>query len=164
MNIWLLVLFLIELIWVSWVDIKIKKISNQWFFAHAVVFGLLHFWQPLSYPFSTQTFLFPCGFLVIGFALFWVGIMGAGDSKFLASFFLLIPQSLHLLFFQKLVYSTFVVGFVMLSFKIARDFKVIKAYALSSYWIGVVTSIRSQFSYAPVILLGWLLFGREVWK
>ncbi len=161
---WVLALILSELLCVSWIDIRIKKISNWWFLVHVAIFMIFYFLDPITYSLTMSTFFFPIGFLVIGFGLFWVGIMGAGDSKFLASFFLMIPSGFHLLMFEKLLYSTLTVGFVMLSFKIARDFRVIKAYALSTYWRGIVSSIRSRFSYAPVILLAWLMFGSEVWK
>ena len=90
--------------------------------------------------------------------------MGAGDSKFLASLFLLVPLEQHAGMFEKVLYSTLVVGFFMLSFKIAKDFKNIKAYALSMYWQGFKDSIRSNFSFAPVVLLAWILLGVEQWK
>lgn len=164
MKAWVLVLVFLELCFVSWTDIRIKKISNWWFLVHLVLFVCLHFLDSHTYELSFSTFIFPLGFLVLGFGLFWMGIMGAGDSKFLASLFLIVPSDLHLLLLQKLIYSTLIVGFLVLSFKIARDFKAIRAYALSSYWRGIVSSIRSRFSYAPVILLAWLIFGSEVWK
>ena len=66
--------------------------------------------------------------------------------------------------FEKVLYSTLVVGLVMLTFKIAKDFKKIKAYAFSSYWQGFKESIRSSFSYAPVVLLAWIMLGVDQWK
>jgi prepilin peptidase CpaA len=107
--------------------------------------------------------MFPLGFIVGGFVLFILGIMGAGDSKFLASLFLLIPLEQHALMFEKVIYTTLLVGFVLLAIKIARDFKIIKAYALSAYWNGLKASIKSSFSFAPVVFIAWILLGVELW-
>src|SRR5688572_25711955 len=91
---WIFNMILIELVIVSWIDIKIKKISNIWFFVNLAISIALHFLFPTLYPWEWATLLFPVGWIVAGFGLFLMGIMGAGDSKYLASLFLLIP--LHL--------------------------------------------------------------------
>jgi prepilin peptidase CpaA len=161
---WIYILILVELAAVSWIDIKIKKISNLWFFVNLVLSIALHFLYPDLYHWQWQTLIFPLGWIAVGFFLFVLGIMGAGDSKFLASLFLMIPLEQHSLMFEKVLYSTLVVGLVMLTFKIAKDFKKIKAYAFSSYWQGFKESIRSSFSYAPVVLLAWIMLGVEQWK
>lgn len=161
---WTYGLILIELAVVSWVDIKTKKISNLWPLANLALAIILHFTLPDFYLWEWQSLIFPIGWIVLGFFLFVLGIMGAGDSKFLASLFLVIPLEQHMLMFEKILYSTLVVGLVMLTFKIAKDFKKIKAYAFSAYWSGLRESIRSNFSYAPVILLAWILFGVGHWK
>lgn len=161
---WIYVMILVELTAVSWIDIKIKKISNIWFIVNLVLSIALHFLYSDMYPWGWQTLIFPLGWIVVGFLLFVLGIMGAGDSKFLASLFLMIPLEQHTLMFEKVLYSTLVVGLVMLTFKIAKDFKKIKAYAFSSYWQGLKESIRSSFSYAPVVLLAWIMLGVEQWK
>jgi prepilin peptidase CpaA len=90
--------------------------------------------------------------------------MGAGDSKYLSSLFFIIPLEHQGLMLEKIIYATCVVGFVMLSLKFLKDFQKIKAYAFSTYWRGVKESIRSSFSYAPVIFLAWILFGIGQWK
>jgi prepilin peptidase CpaA len=103
------------------------------------------------------------GWILIGFLLFLLGVMGAGDSKYLASLFAIIPPDLHMEMFLQLINATVAVGFVLMSFKIARDFKKIKAYALTNYWQGIKQTIRSRFSYAPVIFLAWVLLGFKLW-
>lgn len=159
---WIYYLILIELVIVSAIDIKIKKISNIWFFVNLVIHIALHFLFPTLYPWEWATLLFPLGWIVAGFGLFLLKIMGAGDSKYLASLFLLIPLHLQSQMMEKVLYSTLVVGLVMLTFKIAKDFKKIKAYAFSAYWKGFKESIRSSFSFAPVVLLAWILLGVEL--
>ena len=161
---WIYSLILVELVAVSWIDIKIKKISNIWFLVNLALGIAFHFLYPDLYRWEWQLLIFPLGWIVAGFFLFVLGIMGAGDSKFLASLFLMIPLEHHTLMFEKILYSTLVVGLVMLTFKIAKDFKKIKAYAFSSYWQGFKESIRSSFSYAPVVLLAWIMLGVEQWK
>jgi prepilin peptidase CpaA len=161
---WIYFFILSELLIVSWIDIKIKKISNIWFLINLVLGVFFHFFYPDVYHWEWASLIFPVGWIVVGFILFVVKIMGAGDSKFLASLFLLIPLGQHAAMFEKVLYSTLVVGLCMLSFKIAKDFKNIKAYALSMYWQGFKESIRSNFSFAPVVLLAWILLGVEQWK
>jgi len=160
---WIYVMTLVELSVVSWLDIKVKKISNLWPIINLLLSIGLRFIYPDLYPWECASLLFPAGWIVVGFLLFLVGIMGAGDSKFLASLFLLIPLEQHSAMFEKVLYTTLVVGLMMLIFKIAKDFKKIKAYAFSTYWVGLRESIRSSFSFAPVILLAWILLGVEFW-
>lgn len=164
MSNWVFGLIFIELLVVSWIDIKTKKISNWWFPFNLVLAIVLHFVLPESYPWELATLIFPVGWIVGGFVFFLLGLMGAGDSKYIASLFLIIPVEQHANMFERIIYSTIIVGLVFLSLKIAKDFQKIKAYALSTYWQGFKESIRSHFSYAPVILLAWLLLGVELWK
>ena len=160
---WIYFLILVELIIVSWIDIKIKKISNHWFLFNLLLSLCLHFFYPINYPWQWATLIYPVGWILVGFVLFVLGIMGAGDSKYLASLFLVIPLVHQYQMLEKILYSTLVVGLVFLAIKITKDFNRIKAYALSSYWQGLKESIRSRFSFAPVILLAWILFGVEKW-
>jgi prepilin peptidase CpaA len=160
---WIYFLILAELIVVSWIDIKIKKISNYWFLFNLILSLCLYLFYPLNYPWQWAALIYPVGWILVGFGLYVLGIMGAGDSKFLASLFLIIPLDHQYNMLEKILYSTMVVGVVFLAIKITKDFKKIKAYALSSYWQGLKESIRSSFSFAPVILLAWILFGVEKW-
>lgn len=161
---WIFCVIFIQLLIVSWIDIKTKKISNLWFILNLAFCLVLHFIVPEAYPWQWTALVFPVGWIVIGFLLFLAGIMGAGDSKYLASLFLIIPIEHQAVMLEKLIYATCVVGIVMLTFKIAKDFKKIKAYAFSTYWKGLLKSIRSSFSYAPVILLAWVLLGVQHWS
>lgn len=164
MTVWLYALVLVQLIIVSWIDIKTKKISNYWFLINLVLAIALYIVLPEAYPWQWTALLFPGGWLVVGFLLFTLGVMGAGDSKYLASLFLLIPLKYQTPVLEKIIYTTIVVGLSFLGFKLAKDFQRIKAYAFSTYWRGLLLSIRSSFSYAPVVLMAWLLWGMELWK
>lgn len=159
----LVAIVLIELLIVSTVDLKKKKISNYWFLINVILAVIFHFAMKDTFPFSAEIFIFPVGWILGGFLLFLLNVMGAGDSKYLASLFLMVPVEYHMVLFGKLVSSTIIVGIILLTMKIIKDFKVIKAYTLASYWAGVREAIKSRFSYAPVILLAWILFGVDVW-
>jgi prepilin peptidase CpaA len=159
----LFTLVLIQLLAVSWIDIKIKKISNRWFLFNTLLALVCYLFLKDDYVLKWSVLIFPLSIIVIGFLLFLVEIMGAGDSKYLASLFLITPPSLHMLLLEKIIYSTATVGFIFLGVKFLRDFQKIKAYAFITYWKGLKEIIRSRFSYAPVILLAWILLGMQQW-
>lgn len=163
MNPWVYGLVLLQLMAVSWIDIKIKKISNRWFAINSLLSMGCYFWLRSDYPWDWTILIFPLSAIVLGFLLFLVDIMGAGDSKYLASLFLLTPPSLQMPFLEKLVYSTAIVGIILLGLKFIKDFQKIKAYAFNTYWKGLKDTIRSRFSYAPVIFLAWILLGMQQW-
>jgi prepilin peptidase CpaA len=157
-------LVLVELLVVGWIDYKTQKISNKWILVNAVTAVILHIVASHLYPLSWNLLLFPVGFIVIGFLLFLVNVMGAGDSKYLASLFLLIPLEYQLLFFEKLVVSTIITGSILLTIKVITERERLKAYLLSRYWPGIKDTIKSRFSYAPVVTVAWILLGFNLWK
>ena len=162
MNPWLFAGLGLQLLVIAWIDLKTKKISNLWaIFNVLLAVGL---WvSGINGPWNFQVLLFPVGFIVIGFMLFVLKIMGAGDSKFLASLMLCLPLSLHLVYFEKLLESTIVVGALLLIFKIAKDPLKFRAYLVTRHWQALMNMIKSHFSYAPVMLLAWLLMGVNLW-
>ncbi|MBC96177.1 MAG: hypothetical protein CME63_00360 [Halobacteriovoraceae bacterium] len=158
----LYIFLLIELLVISYLDIKYKKIANLWSLLNIVIFILCLFIYSDIYEFSLETFFYPLAWLMVGFFLFAVKIMGGGDSKFLFSFFLLIPENYHEPFFMELIYSTVVVGLFLLIFNTLRKFDTLKV-ALVTRDISQVKSIYgTKFSFAPVIALSWMIFGWEI--
>lgn len=155
---------LLELLVVGWIDFKTEKISNKWIAVNLVLSVLLHSLFSNLYPVSWEALIFPLGFVVIGFLLFHLKIMGAGDSKFLASLFLIIPLEYQLLFFEKLIISTILTGAILLTYKLISKRDKLKAYFLSRYWDGIKETIKSRFSYAPVVTLAWILLGFHLWR
>jgi len=154
----------IQLLAVAWIDLKTHKISNRWAILNVLLSVLFHIFLPSSYPLTWEILIFPLGFLVIGFFLFLLHIMGAGDSKYLASLFLLIPLELHLVFFERLLLSTMLVGGFLLALKVIKHFAQLRAYFISRYWSGIKGVIKSRFSYAPVILVAWIILGVNLWR
>lgn len=157
-------LLLVELLLVGWIDLKTKKISNLWALINVTLSVVIYVFLSGNYPFSFEIFLFPLGFIVIGFILYLMNIMGAGDSKFLATFFLLVPLELQMVFFEKLIISTLVTGVMFLIFRIVTQGRTLQAYFISRHWSGLKEVVRSRFSYAPVVGLAWILLGLTLWK
>jgi prepilin peptidase CpaA len=153
----------LELLIVGWIDLKTEKISNKWVLANVLLAVIFHMAFPSIYPFTWEVFLFPLGMIGVGFILYLLNIMGAGDSKFLASLFLIIPTELHLLFFEKLVLSTIVTGTCLLFFRIIKQGSTLRAYLISRHYAGIKQTLRSRFSYAPVITVAWILLGLGLW-
>lgn len=150
---------LLELIFVSWKDVKTKKISNWWAISNILIFVILTFVLPEYYIWAWQTFLYSAVFLVIGFILFLLNIMGAGDTKYLFSFFLLVPMGLQEQSFFFLLVSTVVTGLIFFFMNAITNFKKIIGYFKVGDFEGVKNCFGSKFAFAPVILLAWLCIG-----
>ena len=150
---------LLELVFVSLRDIKTKKISNWWAVANILIFIILTFVLPEYYIWSWRTFLYSGVFLLIGFALFLLNIMGAGDSKYLFSFFLLIPMNLQEQSFFYLLVSTVVTGLMFFLMNLITNLKDLIGYLKVGDYKGVKSCFGSKFAFAPVILLAWLCVG-----
>lgn len=152
----------IELLIISYLDLKYKKIANYWSLLNIVSFICCLFIFPTIYEFSLDTFFYPLAWLFVGFFLFALKVMGGGDSKFLFSFFLLIPEMYHEPFLMKLIYSTVLVGLFLLIFNTIRKFDTLKV-ALATRDLSQVKSVYgTKFSFAPVIALSWMIFGWEI--
>ncbi len=163
MNLWVFSFLLIELIAISFIDVRTAKISNLWPLLNLGLVPLVYWIFPSSYQWDWGVFLFPLGFIVFGFILFLMGIMGAGDSKFLATLFLLIPLEEQWAFAEMLLYATMLVGALLLFRTILKKRSEVKAYLLSHHWKGFFSLIESRFSYAPVILIAFVLTGVLRW-
>ena len=162
MPLTLYIFILIELVIVGYLDFKYKKIKNFWSLINIGIYlaSLLAFGD--YYFFNFKTFIWPFGFLFVGFLLFVLKIMGGGDSKFLFSFFLIIPEKFHEVFFMNLIYATIVVGLLMLIFNTVKNFDKLKlAYIYRSLQY-VKDVYGSKFAYAPIIALSWILFGWDI--
>jgi prepilin peptidase CpaA len=158
------IVVMIELLFVGWIDFKTKKISNYWVILNVILSIGLYMMASDVYHLSLNILIFPLGFIVAGFILFLLNIMGAGDSKFLASLFLLTPSEYQIILFEKILLSTIVTGALLLSFSFVRNRKVLIAFMINRHWRGIRDIIKSRFSYAPVISVAWLLLGRDLWK
>jgi len=107
-------------------------------------------------------FLYSAAFLVVGFGLFLLRIMGAGDTKFLVTFFLLVPVSVQAQALTALLLSTLLIGGFLFFTNLARHHERIVASLKTGYIKGIKECFGTKFSFAPVILLAWLWLGWNV--
>ncbi|MDD4973049.1 MAG: hypothetical protein PHY93_01795 [Bacteriovorax sp.] len=103
--------------------------------------------------------LFPVAFLIVGFALFVVNIMGGGDSKYLSSLYLLIPLGFQEIVFLYLLYTTVIVGSSLLLFNTLKNFDKIVLLVKIGDVKGIKKIFGKKFTYAPVIFIAWMWFG-----
>jgi prepilin peptidase CpaA len=87
--------------------------------------------------------------------------MGPGDSKYLFSLFLLINKDLQLIFFLSLVYTTVMVGSILLLLHAIMNFDKIKKAILLMDFGQLKGVFGTKFTFAPIIFLSWVGFG---WK
>lgn len=158
-------LFLVsQLIIVSYMDIKIKKVSNYWILFNGLLFVFCLFLFPNQYHFIFQTFILPIILLVFGFIFFKFGIMGAGDSKYLSSFYLLIPLSLQKEASIYCAYSIIAAGCLALIINTIKNTNnIIKAIKQSN--ISEIQGIYgNKIPFIPIVFLSWIWFGIDFWE
>lgn len=153
------IFILLELVFVSYFDFRYQKISNKWSIVNFVVYFALLFLIPEFYVLSWSALFFPLVFLVITFFLYVVNIMGAGDSKFLFTFYLLVPETFHEDVFLCQAYLTVMIGGSLLIYNTYKNFDKLKlAYIHGD--VGIVREVYGKkFAYAPVIFGAWIWFG-----
>lgn len=152
---------LIQLIYVSYIDIQSRKIANAWSIGNIFLFLVLLFFFPQSYNLGIQTFLFPLGFFCAGFLLFILKIMGGGDSKYLSTLFLIIPVEIHDQAFVSLAVVTVIVGLSVFITNILKNWQfIVKAFKEGNIF-QIKKIFGKKFAFAPVILVSWIFLG---WK
>lgn len=156
---WLLML---ELCAVAWGDVRTQRIPNLWAILNIALFMVLLLLLPEHYPFRWETFLYSTVFLLVGFGLFLLRVMGGGDSKYLFSFFLLIPGGLQPRALLLLLVSTMLIGGFLFLTNLGKNHEKIVAHIKSGYIKGIKECFGTKFSFAPVILLAWIWLGWEI--
>ncbi len=149
----------IQLLVVAYIDFKTTKISNLWLILNFFIFCILSLLFPTLYLWRLDTFVFPIVFLFVGFGLFAMNIMGGGDSKYLASFYLLVPLGHQESVFLYLLYTTVIVGSSLLLFNALKNFdRIVILFKLGDV-SGIKKIFGKKFTYAPVIFIAWMWFG-----
>ena len=154
---------LLELSLVSYLDVKYRKIKNAWSLLNIGVAALLFIFFPDLYPFKLEMFYFTLVFVFVGFALFILKIMGGGDSKFLATIFLVMPLEAQDKVFLYLLLATITIGFVSLSNNIYIQREKLRESVRNKDIQGVKSCFGTKFPYAPVILFTWVLMGWDLY-
>lgn len=154
----------IELFFVAYLDFKYKKIANLWSVVNIAFFIVCVFAFPEYYQISFKLFFFPVVFVAVGFMLFILNIMGGGDSKYLASLYLLIPLAIQENAFIYLTYTTVLVGGSLFIFNVVKNIEKIIFHFKIGNIKGVKELFGKKFSFAPVILISWMWFGWQTLK
>jgi prepilin peptidase CpaA len=149
----------IQLLVVAYTDLKTKKISNIWLLVNFLFFCLLTIIFPAIYYWNVSSFIYSFVFLLVGFVLFWMNIMGGGDSKYLSSFYLLVPAAFQDTVFIYLLYTTIIVGSSLLLFNALQNFDRLVVLFKMNDLSGIKKIFGSRFTYAPVIFIAWMWFG-----
>ena len=153
------IFIMIELVFVAIGDIKTEKIPNFWSLLNLVVFPVLLLSSYDHYQISADTFIYPLAFLLIGFGLFILKIMGAGDVKFLSTFFLIVPNIYKEKVFTLLLICTVIIGGFIFLTNLIRNYEKILVALKQKNTQEVKNCFGTKFSYAPVILMTWLWLG-----
>ncbi len=155
----LYIFLFIELAAVAWIDYRYKKISNIWPLLNIIVFLFIIFSMKEVLVISWGSFYYPLIFFIVGFFFFTLRIMGGGDSKYLASFYLLIPVGYHENFLYCLLYVTITLGLVQFIYNtyIGRHF--ISDFIKYKNAIYLKKCYGKKFPFAPIIFLSWIIFG-----
>ena len=153
-------LFLLtQLLVISWLDLKTRKISNLWPLANILIFCMFVALYPQTYPLGWGLFGIPLLFFAAGYGLYLLKIMGAGDVKYLTSYFLLIPPAFHREAFFCLLYTTMLVGFVLILLRGVKNFDriVLSSLFREGSWLKGIWG--KKVAYSPIILVSYLWFG-----
>ncbi len=149
----------IQLLFVAYADFKTRKISNFWPIINFITFLNLLWIFPSVYAFKWQVIIFPGAFILVGFVLFLMKIMGGGDSKYLSSMFLLIPLDVQDIAFTHLLYTTILIGSSLLVYNFIKNFDKLLLMAKTYNLEGIKKLFGKKFTYAPVIFIAWMWFG-----
>lgn len=157
-------IILIQLLFISYVDVKTRKISNIWPIINIILFIFCLFIFPDIYKASWEVFIYPVVFILVGFVLFVLKIMGAGDTKYLSSFFLLVPLGGQDIMFIQLAYSTLVVGVILFAYNSIVNFKKIKSAIVLKNVQLIKNAYGKKFAFTPVICISWFMMGILIWR
>lgn len=154
----------IELLLVAWGDFKTRKISNYWSILNLIIFAIVAFIFPETYKIHHDIFIYSGLFLFVGFALFVMKVMGGGDAKFLSTFILIVPYSLHDKYLNYLLIGTVIVASILFMKNVIKNFKFLIEKLKVFDFEAVKSCFGSKFAFAPVILLAWILIGLDLKK
>ncbi|MDA9189753.1 hypothetical protein N9O57_02105 [bacterium] len=155
---------LFELLVVAFFDVTKKKIYNVWAVLNILAFFVATYFFDSLYFLKFESFIFSIVFLIVGLILYALKVMGPGDSKFLFSFFLLIPVSLQEDFFYCLCVITIAVGLSLLFTNLIEHRKKVVYFFKTGDFYPFKATLGKKFPFAPLILISWVWFGWRNYK
>lgn len=153
----------IQLLIVSYLDIKTKKISNLLSIINIVFFIVLAIMFSDQYPIRLNTFIYSFVFLGVGFGLFLLKIMGGGDAKYLSTIFLIIPYQQHEKTLELLLFSTIIIGSFVFIRNIIENIEDINRALKEQRLEDIKRIFGKKFAFAPVIFIAWTWLGVEIY-
>ena len=150
----LYIFLLFELAAVAWADLKYRKVPNLWSYLNFGLFLALTLSTSGIWSFSWMVFCWPLLIFIFGFLFFWLGIMGGGDAKYLASLFLVIPLRDQEPFMFALLIATIIASAVLILWNFYKE---------SSSGKGFIVYIKENFGrkypFIPVVFFSWAVYG-----
>ncbi len=142
---------------VAYYDLRTRKIKNFWSLANLLFLPMPFFLATDITPYLVFTqILIPVIVFVLGIFLFTKKLMGAGDSKYLSTFLLILPFQLQIVFVSNLLLLTASIGLILLGIKIAA------LHPSLSYFATIRFNWQDRFPYAPVFLMSWIWIILEI--
>jgi prepilin peptidase CpaA len=158
-NYFLFVAISMQLLVVSYLDIIGGHIRNYWSLINIFFSITLYILFPQYFFFSAEKAVYISVFLFVGFVLYLLKIMGGGDSKYIASLFLIMPGQWHEEFMEALIISTLIVGTFSLVTNIARNNESLKLAIMTMDSPKIFQALGGKFPFSPVILISWIWIG-----
>ncbi|EQC47022.1 peptidase, A24 type IV prepilin peptidase family protein [Bacteriovorax sp. BSW11_IV] len=155
----LFIFMIIELLIVSYVDLKVRKVANIWSVFHILIFGLITSYNAMNGIFDWKALVIPVCFVTVGFILFVFNVAGAGDVKFISSFLLILSERQQIEFLYYLTWITVIVGGTLAIKNIILNREKILVYLGIKEKKIIAGVFGKKFPYTPLVLLAWIVFG-----
>ena len=162
MPLYLFLLF--ELLIITYLDIRYRKIPNQYIILNAILYFFFISIFKEYYFFIFGHYIYSIIFLVLGFIFFLhpLKIMAGGDSKLLATFFLLVPTDFQDLFLLNLLWVTILVTSFCILLNIFENLSnIIEHIKRKNY--SKIYAFGMKIPFTPVIFLSWVWLGIEIY-
>ena len=154
----------IELIVVSYCDFKSRHILNIWSVLNILLYCVFLIIFSDIYTPTISALVIPSMWIFVGFFLYKWNIMGAGDSKYLCTFFLLIPQAIQMEMLESLAYGTLLTGLPLLVFNVCKNIKSIILFLRTKDYLSLKGYFGKKITYIPVIFISYILFIIKIYK
>lgn len=160
----LFLFLLFELIIITYLDFRYRKIPNHYIILNIILyfFFISIFKEHYSIVFSH--YIYSIIFFILGFIFFLhpLKIMAGGDSKLLASIFLLLPTDFQDLFLLNLLWVTILVTSICIILNLYENLNnIIEHVRRKNY--SQIYEFGKKIPFTPIILLSWGWLGIEIY-
>ena len=155
---------LFELLIITYLDIRYRKIPNQYIILNIILYFFFISIFKGHYSFTFGHYIYSIMFIALGFIFFLhpLKIMAGGDSKLLASLFLLVPTYFQDLFLLNLLWVTILVTSFFIILNIFENLSnIIEHIRRKNY--SKIYAFGMKIPFTPVILLSWGWLGIEIY-